>query len=169
MPHNPAPTLSFFVYVTPIGKITIIADDISIVGIHFGDVRKSNSKILLLAREKETDLTEKAALELEEYFKGLRTSFTLPLAPRGTPFQMQVWNALLAIPYGETRSYKEIALAIKKPSASRAVGMAIHRNPIAILIPCHRVIGADGSLTGFAHGIPMKEKLLKLEGHLFLQ
>jgi O-6-methylguanine DNA methyltransferase len=169
MPHAPAPTLSFFVYGTLIGKITIIADDVSIVRILFGDVRKSNSKSLLLAREKETILTQKAALELEEYFTGTRTSFTLPLAPVGTPFQIQVWNALLKIPYGETRCYKEIALAIKKPTACRAVGMAIHRNPMAIFIPCHRVIGADGSLTGFAPGIPMKERLLEIEGHSFLQ
>ncbi len=169
MPCLPTPTLSFFVYATPIGKITIIADDINIIRVHFGDERKSNPKNPLLVREKENSLTQKAILELEEYFAGLRTSFTLPLAPVGTPFQMQVWNALLKIPYSETRSYKEIALAIKKPSASRAVGMAIHRNPMAIFIPCHRVIGADGSLTGFAHGIPMKKKLLKIEGHSFLQ
>jgi methylated-DNA-[protein]-cysteine S-methyltransferase len=159
------PALSYFIYDTPIGKITLFAQKTTILGVHFGAVKKSNPQFPLMATEQETLLLQKAARQLQEYFTGTRTSFTLPLAPLGTPFQMQVWNTLLAIPYGETRSYKEIALAINKPSASRAVGMAIHKNPIPIIIPCHRVIGTNGSLVGFSAGLPIKEQLLKLEGH----
>ncbi|MDR2727361.1 MAG: methylated-DNA--[protein]-cysteine S-methyltransferase, partial [Deltaproteobacteria bacterium] len=94
---------------------------------------------------------------------GSRTSFDLPLHAEGTPFMRRVWEELCGIPYGETRSYKEIAVAIGRPGAMRAVGMANSRNPIALIIPCHRVIGADGSLTGFASGVDLKRRLLELE------
>lgn len=104
-----------------------------------------------------------AAAELGEYFAGRRRNFTLPLAPQGTEFQLRVWDELQRIPYGETRSYGEIARAIGQPRACRAVGMANNRNPIAILIPCHRVIGRDGSLTGYASGLAIKRQLLDLE------
>ena len=95
-----------------------------------------------------------------------RREFTIPLEPAGTPFQKQVWEALRTIPYGETRTYGQIAVQIGRPKASRAVGMGNHKNPIAILIPCHRVIGADGSLTGYGGGLDIKEFLLKREGIL---
>lgn len=111
----------------------------------------------------ESPLLRQAALELEEYFEGQRQSFDLPLAPVGTPFQQKVWKALREIPYGETASYGQIAAKVGSPRGARAVGMACNRNPILILIPCHRVIGADGSLTGFGGGLDMKEKLLGLE------
>ncbi len=104
--------------------------------------------------------------QLAEYFAGERTAFELPLAPTGTPFQRDVWDALLAIPYGETRSYGELAAAVGKPGAARAVGRANHDNPIGVVIPCHRVIGAAGSLTGYAGGIDRKRYLLELEGAL---
>lgn len=104
-----------------------------------------------------------AAVELGEYFAGRRRDFTLPLAPRGTEFQQRVWSELRRIPCGETRTYGEIARAIGQPRACRAVGMANNRNPIAILIPCHRVIGRDGSLTGYAAGLNVKRQLLELE------
>ena len=94
---------------------------------------------------------------------GKRKSFDLPLKPEGTEFQKKVWNALLDIPYGETRSYKDIAVAIGNPKACRAVGMANNRNPISIIIPCHRVIGANGSLVGYGGGLPIKIELLNLE------
>ena len=110
-----------------------------------------------------TPLAEKAEQQLAEYFSGKRTEFDLPCRPKGTAFQEKVWAALRQIPYAETRSYKDIACAIGSPKACRAVGGAIHRNPILILIPCHRVIGADGSMTGFGAGIPLKETLLTLE------
>ena len=106
---------------------------------------------------------EEAARQLQEYFAGCRREFSLPLAPRGTEFQRQVWHALEGIPYGETRTYGEIARAIGKPKACRAVGMANHRNPLSILVPCHRVVGADGSLTGYGGGLEAKQFLLELE------
>ncbi|MDO4539479.1 MAG: methylated-DNA--[protein]-cysteine S-methyltransferase [Syntrophomonadaceae bacterium] len=111
----------------------------------------------------ETPLLKRAARQLEQYFAGERREFDLPLAPAGTEFQRRVWSALQTIPYGETRSYGEIAAQTGNPKACRAVGMANNRNPIAIIIPCHRVIGADGSLTGYGGGVPMKSRLLELE------
>jgi len=104
-----------------------------------------------------------ARRQLAEYLAGDRRAFTLPLAPRGTEFERLVWQALVAIPYGETRSYAEVAAAIGRPAACRAVGRANGSNPIAIVIPCHRVIGSDGSLTGFGGGLPLKRFLLDLE------
>ena len=108
-------------------------------------------------------LIAEAFRELEEYFSGTRREFDLPLNPQGTPFQQSVWAALRRIPYGGTASYKEIAEAVGCPGGSRAVGMANNRNPIAILIPCHRVIGANGKLVGYAGGLDLKRKLLELE------
>ena len=107
----------------------------------------------------------KAKKQLQEYFNGKRTQFTLPIEFEGTAFQQKVWDALLSIPYGKTVSYSDIAKKIKKPSASRAVGMAIGRNPLSIIVPCHRVIGANGTLTGYAGGLPNKAFLLELESH----
>lgn len=101
--------------------------------------------------------------ELDEYFQGKRKTFDIPLRTHGTAFQEKVWAALRAIPYGEVRSYKEVAEAIGHPRAYRAVGMANNANPIFIIVPCHRVIGADGSLTGYGGGLPMKKALLSLE------
>ena len=106
------------------------------------------------------------ASELEEYFAGKRREFTFPLDLRGTDFQLACWRALLAIPYGETRSYAAIARAVGKPNAFRAVGMANNRNPIAIVVPCHRVIASDGTLCGYGGGLDVKRKLLELEGAL---
>ncbi|PYG86649.1 methylated-DNA-[protein]-cysteine S-methyltransferase [Ruminiclostridium sufflavum DSM 19573] len=110
-----------------------------------------------------TPLLEKAERQLTEYLSGNRAAFDLPIAAEGTVFQKIVWDALRKIPYGQTRSYKQIAEMIGKPSASRAVGMANNKNPILILIPCHRVVGADGKLIGYAAGLDIKEKLLELE------
>lgn len=108
-------------------------------------------------------LSDRAAKQLEEYFQGQRQEFDLPLRSIGTPFQMAVWEALKAIPYGETRSYGQIAAAIGNPKASRAVGMACNRNPLWIVIPCHRVVGSTGKLTGYEGGLDMKRALLELE------
>ena len=102
--------------------------------------------------------------EFDAYFAGRLQRFTLPLAANGTAFQQTVWQALCEIPYGETRSYGEIARVIGKPSASRAVGAANGRNPLSIIVPCHRVIGQNGNLTGYAGGLPIKQELLRLEG-----
>lgn len=101
--------------------------------------------------------------QMREYFEGKRKEFDLPLRPEGTVFQKKVWNALLEIPFGETRSYQDIANAVGSPKACRAVGMANHQNPIIIVIPCHRVIGKSGKLVGYGGGLSMKEKLLLLE------
>ena len=108
-------------------------------------------------------LTEQVFRQLDEYFAGTRRTFDVPFRLHGTPFQLAVWAALRQIPYGQTRSYKQIAEAIGRPAACRAVGMANNRNPLLLIIPCHRVIGADGSLTGYAGGLPMKQALLTLE------
>jgi O-6-methylguanine DNA methyltransferase len=104
--------------------------------------------------------------ELEEYFASKRREFTFPLDLRGTDFQLACWRALLAVPYGETRTYADIARAVSKPNAFRAVGMANNRNPVAIVVPCHRVIASDGTLCGYGGGLDVKRKLLELEGAL---
>lgn len=111
-------------------------------------------------------LCELALLQLSEYFSGGRTTFSLPLDPRGTPFQRKVWDALREIPYGQTRSYGQIAARIDLPQSVRAVGAANGANPLCVVVPCHRVIGADGRLVGFGCGLEMKRKLLELEGAL---
>lgn len=147
---------TFFPYVTPVGHVTIAADGSSITEIAFG-------KKQLEGAERPTELTNRAANQLQEYFAGKRTAFDLPLNPKGTPFQTSVWAALADIPYGETRSYREIAEAIGKPRAQRAVGGANNKNPLPIVIPCHRVIGANGKPVGYGGGLKTKEFLLDLE------
>ena len=114
----------------------------------------------------ETALIRKTYGQLQEYFAKKRTEFDLPLAPEGTEFERSVWNTLLTIPYGKTQTYGEIAALIGNPKACRAVGRANGANPIGIVIPCHRVIGTDGRLTGYSAGLEFKELLLKLEGRL---
>ena len=114
--------------------------------------------------EGETPLTLQGAAELDKYFFGKRNAFTVPLSPHGTEFQRAVWKALRDIPYGQTRTYGEIASAVGRPKAARAVGMANHDNPLLIFTPCHRVVGKNGSLTGFACGLEVKRRLLELEG-----
>jgi methylated-DNA-[protein]-cysteine S-methyltransferase len=113
------------------------------------------------------ELIEAAARQIAEYALGKRRNFDIPLAYSGTDFQMKVWEALLSIPYGETRTYGDIARAAGNGSACRAAGGAVHNNPISIIIPCHRVIGANGGLTGFGGGLPLKKKLLEIEGFKF--
>lgn len=120
-------------------------------------------KEIVDAKEEKSLILSKAATELEEYFTGKRQIFDIPLEPVGTDFQKKVWQALLEIPYGETKSYKEIAIAAGSPKGCRAAGMANNRNPIAIIVPCHRVIGADGKLVGYAGGLDLKLELLNLE------
>lgn len=115
-------------------------------------------------RSSDAPFLRQAAAQIEEYFQGTRREFDLDLAPTGTPFQLAVLDALATIPYGETRSYGEVAAQIGKPTAVRAVGAANGRNPLPIVFPCHRVIGADGSLTGFGGGLETKRYLLELEG-----
>ena len=142
----------------PIGTLGIGADDTGITDIFLPGTADTAS-----AAEQETPLTAMAAQQLREYFAGTRTRFDLPLHPNGTAFQQLVWSKLCEIPYGESRSYADLAVMIENPKACRAVGMANHRNPILIVIPCHRVLGKDGSLTGYAAGMEMKKALLDLE------
>ncbi len=111
-----------------------------------------------------TELTDTVYTQLLEYFDGKRKRFDVPYQMNGTDFQKKVWSALCDIPYGETRSYKEIAMAVGNPKASRAIGMANNKNPITVIVPCHRVIGTSGKLVGYAGGLTMKEYLLKMEG-----
>ncbi len=130
----------------------------------------TDSAVVLLKKVEQIDAgSERSAVsdlafhQICEYLKGKRRIFDFPCELNGTAFQKNVWNALCQIPYGETRTYKQIAMAIGNPKASRAVGMANNRNPITIAVPCHRVIGTDGTLTGYAGGLPMKKALLELE------
>jgi methylated-DNA-[protein]-cysteine S-methyltransferase len=146
------------VHASPIGPLTLVSDGEWLVGVHFEDWSPPVGTL----RIADTVLTA-AARQLDAYFIGRLRTFDLPLAPAGTPFQQRVWSALRDIPFGETRSYGHLAKVIGKPSAMRAVGAANGRNPIAIVVPCHRVIGADGSLTGFGGGIERKKFLLGLE------
>lgn len=142
---------------TKIGNIQIIEEENQIIEI------KINAKLEEKAMGKNTPNLEKTAKQLIEYLEGNRKKFDVPFNPKGTKFMQQVWTALQEIPYGEVRSYSEIAKRIGNPKSARAVGMANHRNPIPIIIPCHRVIEANGKLGGYALGIENKEFLLQLE------
>lgn len=147
-----------FYYQTELGVIGIADNGAAITDVFFG--QEAAPKELV---EKETPLIKKAITEIKEYLAGKRTSFDLPLEMKGTDFQKATWQALLTIPYGETRSYKQIAEQIGRPKACRAIGMANNRNPISIIVPCHRVIGANGSLVGYGGGLALKARLLSLE------
>jgi len=149
---------SYWRYDTEIGRICIVEQQGNITHILFEKDAPPEESV-----ERETPLLQEAAKQLREYFAGERQVFDLPLAPKGTSFQMAAWHALTTIPYGETRSYKQIAEQIGNPKACRAVGLANNRNPIAIVIPCHRVIGSDGKLVGYGGGLPVKEYLLEME------
>ena len=146
-----------FYYETKIGKIGIVENGRAIIRVDFGKIKLEDINM------NETTLLKKAGQQLEEYLNGKRKIFELPLESQGTEFQQKVWRALLEIPYGKTHSYKTIANNIGNIKASRAVGMANNKNPILIFIPCHRVIGANGKLVGYAGGLEVKEKLLEME------
>jgi O-6-methylguanine DNA methyltransferase len=151
-------TIFYSVWHSPVGILTLAASERGLVALEFGDRSAARAGWV-----KSPEKLAPYRSELEEYFAGLRKQFTMPLDLRGTDFQMRCWRALLAIPYGETRSYAEIARAVGKPNAFRAVGMANHDNPIAIVVPCHRVITSAGTLGGYGGGLPLKSKLLELE------
>ena len=144
----------------PFKKMAIAEDGRGITDVCF--CLDQEKKLENTIRQK-TPLLEQAMEQLKEYFAGERKEFDLPLSLHGTKFQIEDWKALQTIPYGETRSYQQIAEQLGNPKASRAVGMANHRNPIAVIIPCHRVIGKNGSLTGYAEGVEIKQALLELE------
>ena len=149
--------INYLCYDTEIGRIKISEKDEKIIGFVFSDYKKEDEI------EKETDAIRKTYLQLKEYLSGKRKNFDIEIEMIGTEFQKKVWKELLNIPYGETRSYKDIAIAIENEKACRAVGNANNKNPIAIIVPCHRVVGSDGSMTGYAGGLNIKEKLLKIE------
>ena len=153
---------------SPIGKLKIEENGKAITALHIckdeddeSDTKCESEEVHRICYE--TSLLQEAKRQLEEYFAGERKEFDLPIFLHGTDFQKKVWNALLTIPYGNTLSYGEVAAQIGNPKASRAVGGANNKNPIMIIVPCHRVIGANGDLTGFACGLSAKEYLLKLE------
>lgn len=144
-------------YQSPIGPFFITEANGGIAALTLGAAIPAD------AEEQATPLLQKAASQLQEYFEGKRKNFDLPLTQEGTEFQQRVWQALCRIPYGETRSYKQLAQMSDSPKGYRAVGMANNKNRIPIIVPCHRVIGANGKLVGYALGLDIKEFLLKLE------
>jgi methylated-DNA-[protein]-cysteine S-methyltransferase len=146
---------------TPVGEIWLSEEDGALVAVKLPGEGAPEGEI------KETPLLLEAAHQLTDYFEGRRAEFDLPLTPSGTAFQRDVWAALQKIPVGETASYGAVARAVGRPKASRAVGAANHRNPLPILIPCHRVIGANGAMVGYGGGLPLKEALLNLEERFY--
>ena len=149
--------LYYFTYESSIGPLTLVASEQGLVELAFGKKKRAgcveDSKRLAKYRK-----------QLDEYFAGKREAFTIPLDIRGTDFQKRCWQELLKIPYGQTRSYRQIAEAVGNRNAVRAVGLANGQNPIAIVVPCHRVIASDGTLCGYGGGLDLKEELLRLEG-----
>ena len=154
-------TVRFWEMRTPVGPLLLSGDAEGLRGIAFARGGRAAEPDPEWQRSRAP--FERAIHELEAYFEGERTQFDVPLALHGTPFQLEVWSVLRTIPYGETTSYGAIARRIGKPDASRAVGAANGRNPIPIIVPCHRVVGSDGALTGFGGGLPVKQALLELE------
>jgi len=150
---------------SPIGPLTLVASDDGLVAILWPDDAPDRVRLADTTTRDDHPVLVAAAEQLTEYFAGTRTRFDLPLAPNGTPFQRDVWLALADIPFAETRSYAEIARAIGRPTATRAVGAANGRNPLSIVAPCHRVVGSNGALTGFAGGLAAKRFLLDHERH----
>lgn len=147
-----------YTYQTKIGPITIHESNNKITKILINEKNSVNTE--------ESNLTKQTIKEINEYLDHKRTDFTIPLDPQGTDHQIKVWNELKKIPYSETRTYKELATSLGNPNASRAIGSACGKNPIMIIVPCHRVIGTNGKLTGYAGGIGVKEKLIDLESKL---
>lgn len=147
-----------FSYKSNVGEIWIVENGTAITKLYFPEEKQPQGIVV-----QETQLLKRAGEQLVDYLAGKRKTFDLPLAPKGTEFQQNVWKALQEIPYGETRSYGDIAKRIDNPKAYRAVGMSNNKNPLPIFIPCHRVIGTNGKLVGYAGGLAIKEYLLKLE------
>ncbi|MFD0207395.1 methylated-DNA--[protein]-cysteine S-methyltransferase [Saccharothrix carnea] len=161
MSGMPTPVAVHTVIDSPIGEITLVARDGVLAGLYMAEHRYRPA--LSTFGERDAAPFGEVVLQLEEYFAGKRTEFDLPLSMAGTPFQRTVWDALKEIPHGETVSYGELAVRIGRPTASRAVGLANGKNPISIIVPCHRVVGSTGSLTGYGGGIERKRMLLGFE------
>ncbi|AEV60997.1 cysteine methyltransferase [Pseudomonas ogarae] len=154
---------------SPVGQLILVARETRLAAILWENERLNRVRLGPLEEDTEHPLLKETERQLLEYFAGQRRRFELELDFAGTDFQIRVWHALLTIPFGETRSYRDIAVQIGQPTAVRAVGAANGRNPISIIAPCHRVIGSSGSLTGFAGGLAAKQLLLSLEGQQSLQ
>ena len=157
-------SLSYKLIPSPIGKLKLVASDEGLVAILWENDRPRRVRLADLVENPAHPMLLRTEKELNEYFSHKRKAFTVPLDMRGTYFQKQVWEALLGIPFGETRTYGQLANQLGNPKATRAVGAANGRNPIAIIVPCHRVIGANGSLVGYGGGLEMKRWLLAHEG-----
>ncbi|NML10171.1 methylated-DNA--[protein]-cysteine S-methyltransferase [Sphingobium sp. AR-3-1] len=159
-------TLAHRIFLSPVGALTLVASDTGLVAILWQDDDPARVRLAARAERSDHPILETVAAQLTDYFAGRLQAFTVPLDFRGTPFQQTIWAALLDIPFGETRSYGDIARAVGRPTASRAVGAANGRNPISIIAPCHRVVGANGALTGFAGGLETKRWLLDFEQNM---
>jgi O-6-methylguanine DNA methyltransferase len=159
-------TIHYSRYDSLAGSLVFGVSERGLIALEFDRGRLPSGKDKNVHWEFSDEKTRPYTRELTEYFAGKRRQFSFPLDLRGTPFQLNCWHALLKIPYGETRTYADIARAIGRPQAFRAVGMANNRNPIAIVVPCHRVIASDGTLCGYGGGLEIKRQLLELEGAL---
>ena len=148
---------------SPVGALKLVAHDQALVAVMWDNEDHNRVRLSELIEDRQHPMLHKVEQQLEQYFAGQRQQFDLPLDFQGTTFQQQVWQALLSIPYGETRSYKDIAIQLGNEKAVRAVGAANGKNPISIIAPCHRVIGSSGALVGFAGGLDKKQILLSLE------
>jgi methylated-DNA-[protein]-cysteine S-methyltransferase len=151
------------IVISPVGQLTLVASDVALVAVLWENDDPGRIRVGLSIERSDHPILGKVTEQLASYFAGRLRAFSVPLHFQGTDFQKSVWAALMAIPFGETRSYADIARAIGRPAAVRAVGAANGRNPISIIAPCHRVVGSDGSLTGFAGGLDAKRYLLALE------
>jgi methylated-DNA-[protein]-cysteine S-methyltransferase len=156
-------SLTYKVIESPVGKLKLVASDKGLVAILWENDKPRRVRLNNLIADAQDPISLETELQLREYFDGKRKAFSIALDMRGTRFQKDVWNALLAIPFGETRTYGQLAKQLGNPSATRAVGAANGRNPVSIIVPCHRVIGSSGKLTGFAGGLDIKAHLLGLE------
>lgn len=152
------PRMQIRIIDSPVGKLRLVAEDGFLTELRFG-----GEPAVIEGTAQDHDVLDKTERQLGEYFRGERKRFDLPLRMKGTAFQRETWQTLKEIPYGETVAYGEIARRMGRPGASRAVGMANHANPIAIIVPCHRVIGRNGRLTGYGGGLDIKRQLLELE------
>lgn len=149
---------------SPVGKLKLVASSEALVAVLWEEERPNRVKLDTMNLDLQHPILIEAERQLSEYFAGKRIQFDLPLQPDGTEFQKKVWQALRDIPFGKTKSYLDVARAVGSPDASRAVGAANGKNPLSIVVPCHRVVGANGALTGFAGGLETKARLLALEG-----
>jgi len=148
---------------SPVGKLKLVASANALVAVLWEQERPERVKLEPMKVTPQQPILVETERQLSQYFSGIRTEFDLPIEPNGSNFQKKVWQALRGIPFGETRSYLDLAEAVGSPNACRAVGAANGKNPLAIVVPCHRVVGANGALTGFAGGLEKKAKLLALE------